>query len=1311
MKFKQMICAALAVAMLGGNASSSVYAVDTFADTGGAAVKTGPVADNTNPEAHETTETSAEKPETADGSDTNTEPAMKETEGHSADKERETQETDPDKGKEILQNEEDTAQEKNDDSSFDTEQDEDIPEEENADEEDGPQQGNVFFVLENEGGILTLYDGDDATFTASWTERGVSLADPYGNTADVSDGSAVVYDSEEREIFSGDAGSFMTCGDGTFAIQDEGRLFLVADGALVEAGEGMEFIPLPYTDNGLMLVFTGEEGEYLPFSVSAADGYELGEWAVPSDADVSGTEHGFTGSAVCMGTEMNDGNTFRFSFDGAEEKQEGSPKTDTDDVMSETGLLKKAARTAVRGEPLVVVHIDGKRSSDDVQYEEGIGLEYVSIQNEEGRYLTFGEDWNMSGLSDEPAYYGIRGTEDIYVPRGTYRLSFRDENRKYPDRHRIEDEYTGSIPKEEAIYYCTDRMLYNPQISAVNDENTYEIRAVYTRADIHFFYLDTTSGTKPPIYFQFPRDPNPAGVEPMRFTKTETEEGDLIYTYDMENGTEEWMAIEANRRTIVRDAPAYAFGIKWLIPDEGWSRTFGISLNKANMRYWGKINGIDYNSSIDSWGYTQSAICVNAEDAFSVRQYHKRGAGKPTVEAEFCLATESFESSADESRKKRYVLDHYDTYEYAGKIYRNVYVPKKEVKPWNTTDEDTVIHTENGDFTVFLPNYTPDGNKWYIHEEGEGRFDQNLEYYLIELETEKGFFQNNDYTYIYPRGFNINRLRLYDKRTGSAPDVNQFSLSRMSVEDIGLRFESGEQYCGPDDLAVVDDELDCVTGDIFNDAYPKLKKTVTNDYISPEQPFKFEIWARRQNSSGQYGYIRLDTVTLKNGEEMFIDPEDVDGITPSDAAYGYFYVKEVDNDGWEAPSVTSPGTYALPGVEGAYTYYGYQYSRYVDQSVVIEFANTRKLNTITLKKSVTDGDRDHTHRFKVSLWDEVDGERYPFSGYTFNIGSASYSTDENGEVLIDIDTHLAEEAQVELSVPDRCHYKIEEVSSTLGTYSVEKTNSEGIVPEGGITSTWVNSYEIPDVVISKTDVNGHRIAGAQLKVTGREAGSLTDITSVTWTSAEGQDKTIQLRPGSYTLSETAVPESGLYAKADDITFTVGADGKIKAAGEDVSKVIMVDEYNISSLRVKKTVSGDMGNKNDKFNFSMALKDSEDAIYTRPISYRKGEDIGILVPDGNGKVAFTLSHGETIEFTDLLIGTKYEVTEADYSEEGYTTVSENASGTIAKENPDAEFVNSKNMVVPTGIAQDFPWMIWIVTAAGIAYIAAVKKRKA
>jgi len=250
------------------------------------------------------------------------------------------------------------------------------------------------------------------------------------------------------------------------------------------------------------------------------------------------------------------------------------------------------------------------------------------------------------------------------------------------------------------------------------------------------------------------------------------------------------------------------------------------------------------------------------------------------------------------------------------------------------------------------------------------------------------------------------------------------------------------------------------------------------------------------------------------------------------------------------------------------------------------------------------------------------------------------------------------------------------------TFTVDKNGKVKVADKDVDKVTMVDAYAPHAVVISKTDINGEEIAGAKLKITGRETGSDADIAPITWTSEAGKNKTVNLKPGEYVLHEEAAPKN--YLVASDIAFTVDKDGVVKVKDAAVDKVVMEDAFDVGSLNVKKTVTGNMGNRNKDFQFTLILKNSDDTPYTREIAYRKGTETGKFVPDENSKVVFTLAHNEDITFSDIFVDTKYEIQENDYREEGYTTTSVNASGTIAKTEIKASFTNNNGTTVPSGV---------------------------
>ncbi len=112
-----------------------------------------------------------------------------------------------------------------------------------------------------------------------------------------------------------------------------------------------------------------------------------------------------------------------------------------------------------------------------------------------------------------------------------------------------------------------------------------------------------------------------------------------------------------------------------------------------------------------------------------------------------------------------------------------------------------------------------------------------------------------------------------------------------------------------------------------------------------------------------------------------------------------------------------------------------------------------------------------------------------------------------------------------------------------------------------------------DVPISKYDGDGKRLSGAVLQILTSETKALVRE----WTSGDAAEIAV-LEPGSYILHEKAVPSEKLYVPAEDILFTVQADGTILINGEKADEVAMTDPYTDLKavslpLRGKKTMDG------------------------------------------------------------------------------------------------------------------------------------------
>ena len=112
---------------------------------------------------------------------------------------------------------------------------------------------------------------------------------------------------------------------------------------------------------------------------------------------------------------------------------------------------------------------------------------------------------------------------------------------------------------------------------------------------------------------------------------------------------------------------------------------------------------------------------------------------------------------------------------------------------------------------------------------------------------------------------------------------------------------------------------------------------------------------------------------------------------------------------------------------------------------------------------------------------------------------------------------------------------------------VDETTGNGVIK---LTNTY---SEGKAVKISKQDVGGKEIGGAQMTLKNEHGDVISN-----WTSVEGENHTVTVKPGTYTLHEVSAPAG--YAVANDVIFTVDAEGKVLVDGNPVSEVVMVDEY-------------------------------------------------------------------------------------------------------------------------------------------------------
>lgn len=183
--------------------------------------------------------------------------------------------------------------------------------------------------------------------------------------------------------------------------------------------------------------------------------------------------------------------------------------------------------------------------------------------------------------------------------------------------------------------------------------------------------------------------------------------------------------------------------------------------------------------------------------------------------------------------------------------------------------------------------------------------------------------------------------------------------------------------------------------------------------------------------------------------------------------------------------------------------------------------------------------------------------------------------------------------------------------------------------------------------------------------------TLNDNGEGTITLKHGQQVTITGLPlgAKYTVTEEDYSNDGYTTTANgtegrEATGTTNQDTIPVAAFVNTKNTTAPDTGN---LTVSKVVAGNAGETDKDFHFTVTLSDTS-------ISDTFGDMIFI-----DGVADFTLKHGESKEATGLPSDITYEVTEEDYSGDGYVTTKTGDIGTVGKDaTSTAAFTNTKDV---------------------------------
>ena len=310
-------------------------------------------------------------------------------------------------------------------------------------------------------------------------------------------------------------------------------------------------------------------------------------------------------------------------------------------------------------------------------------------------------------------------------------------------------------------------------------------------------------------------------------------------------------------------------------------------------------------------------------------------------------------------------------------------------------------------------------------------------------------------------------------------------------------------------------------------------------------------------------------------------------------------------------------------------------------------------------------EHDHAYHYTVT---EDDGEKggIVYDTIPREITVRLSDNDGDGKITVNVTVKVGEETPTNAVGTAQLLF----TNAAEGQLSVTKTVESNVDGDGNKPFTFTVELSNDDAAVDgayKTTIteNGATTPGADLTVAGGKG---------TFTLKHGQTITIGGIPNgtAYTVTEADVKADGF------TTNSVDASGSI--ATGNTAAATFTNTHKVGGLTVEKTIDGNGKDEEKDFTFTVTLEHD-----TLPLNNNYGVQFeNVTLAEGEtgykATATFTLKDGEQKVLTGIPAGTKYTVTEQDYTAEGYVTdIPTNAKGTITEDgNPIVTFKNTRNV---------------------------------
>lgn len=295
------------------------------------------------------------------------------------------------------------------------------------------------------------------------------------------------------------------------------------------------------------------------------------------------------------------------------------------------------------------------------------------------------------------------------------------------------------------------------------------------------------------------------------------------------------------------------------------------------------------------------------------------------------------------------------------------------------------------------------------------------------------------------------------------------------------------------------------------------------------------------------------------------------------------------------------------------------------------------------------------------------------------------------------------------------------VPNATFTFAVTGTDSENVTVGEAVFTPQMTTYDTVQSGDSLTLGEGKKYAAVEVTA---------DFSGVSF-SAPGVYR--------YTIQENATTVPGV--TADNKTYNIDIEVESDDSGKLSIGAVMFDSgaagtkatgfvntFGSTGLTLKKTVTGNQGDRNKYFTFTVALENApKGSVYSVTLpttdAYSPADPTSIMVgEDSTATATFHLKHNQSLVINGLTKGVQYTITEKDGT--GYTTTykvndgdaqsgTATAQQTMGDTSQTVEFTNHKEGTVPTGILLDVAPYATLAAFAGVALglLAAGKKRRA